>query len=641
MNLAKQLLYQIADQSLSTNERAQLRCKLAKQLEEAGNYEAAREAMGELWQRVGERPELERLDHETAAEVLLRAGALTGWIGSTRQIEGSQEAAKDLITESISIFSSLANTEKLSAAQTDLAYCYWREGALDEARVILQEALVRLAYSESETRAVALLRSAIVEGSAQRFHDALRFYTEATPLFEKSNDPIVKGKFHLCFGTLLKKLGEAEQCPDYIDRALIEFTAASFHFEQGGDPRHEACVENNLGFLFCTIGKWAEAHEHLDRAQALFTSLKDKVHLAQVDETRARVMLAEGRIVDAEKLLSIAVRALENGGEQSLLGEALRTQGIARARLRHLDKAQITLQRAIEVAEQAGDVEGAGLATLLMIELLGHHLSNDDLTATVDHAWELLKNTQDMSTLKRLINCTRRVLLLIHRSPRFPGSVDWTNFSFKDEVQRYEAHFIRLALQDSGGKVTQAAQLLGLPGHQNLLCMLDTRHKNLLTARLPKRSRKSIIRHRDVVARSSKKPSRKARALKILHVEDDAVVANIMKETLALEGWEVETCGEGTAAMAKITSHTRYDLLLLDYDLPGVNGVQLVQQARRLAHRCAIPIIILSATLDEAAAHMAGANASLRKPEDISKVTETIAGLVRAKQEVLATKKQE
>src|SRR5882724_8740305 len=116
-----------------------------------------------------------------------------------------------------------------------------------------------------------------------------------------SVNPVLRGKFHNCFGTLLKKLWEVEQRHDYIDRALIEFAAASFHLEEGGDTRHEACVENNLGFLFCAIGKFGEAHEHLDRAQALFTTLKDKVHLAQVDETRARVMLAEGRFVDAEK----------------------------------------------------------------------------------------------------------------------------------------------------------------------------------------------------------------------------------------------------------------------------------------------------------------------------------------------------
>jgi CheY-like chemotaxis protein len=341
-----------------------------------------------------------------------------------------------------------------------------------------------------------------------------------------------------------------------------------------------------------------------------------------------KLCLAHGRVVDAEKLLSIAVRALEKGGEQSLLAEALSTQGIALARLRDFAKARATLQRAVDVAEQAGDAESAGQATLLMIEQLGAFLSNDDLTATVDHAWELLKNTQDMSTLKRLTNCTRRVLSLIYASARFPGSVDWKNFSVKDEVQRYEAHFIRLALQDSGGKVTQAAQLLGLPGHQNLLCMLDTRHKDLLNARLPKRSRKSIIRHRDADRRLNKRSPRKARTLKILHVEDDDAVAGMVKETLAPEGWEVETCADGTAAMNKIASSARYDLLLLDYELPGVNGVQLIQHMRSLDHRRRTPIIVLSATLDETAARMAGADAFLRKPEDISAVAESVARLL-------------
>jgi hypothetical protein len=102
MNLAKDLLHQIADQRLSRNERAQLRCRLAWELVEAGNYESAREAMGELWQRVGERPVLEGLDGQTKAEVLMRVGAITGWIGSTRQIEGAQELAKDLLSESAS-----------------------------------------------------------------------------------------------------------------------------------------------------------------------------------------------------------------------------------------------------------------------------------------------------------------------------------------------------------------------------------------------------------------------------------------------------------------------------------------------------------------------------------------------------------
>src|ERR1700750_2561877 len=99
MIISNQLLHKIADPSLPKNKRAQLRCQLAKELEDVGNYEAAREAMGELWSRVGQSPLVEGLDQKTAVEVLLRAGVLTGWLGSVRQIEGAQETAKNLISE--------------------------------------------------------------------------------------------------------------------------------------------------------------------------------------------------------------------------------------------------------------------------------------------------------------------------------------------------------------------------------------------------------------------------------------------------------------------------------------------------------------------------------------------------------------
>src|ERR1700753_2868686 len=93
MNVSSQLVHRIANASLPKNERARLRCQLAKKLEDLGNYDAAREAMGELWSRVGARPVpvLDELEEGTAAEAILRVGVLTGWIGSVRQIEDAQE----------------------------------------------------------------------------------------------------------------------------------------------------------------------------------------------------------------------------------------------------------------------------------------------------------------------------------------------------------------------------------------------------------------------------------------------------------------------------------------------------------------------------------------------------------------------
>jgi len=85
MHLANQLLRELATPGLTLSERTRLRCRLSKQLEQGGDYESAREAMTELWEGVGARPILEGLDDETKAEVLLRAGALTGWVGSWRK----------------------------------------------------------------------------------------------------------------------------------------------------------------------------------------------------------------------------------------------------------------------------------------------------------------------------------------------------------------------------------------------------------------------------------------------------------------------------------------------------------------------------------------------------------------------------
>lgn len=136
MKSKRDLLHELTDQNLSVSQRAQARCQLAIRFETEGDYEAAREAMAELWQRVGERPLLDELDEETKGAVLLRAGVLTGWLGSARQISGAQEIAKDLISESLEVFESLQQKSRIAEGQIELACCYWREGKFDEGRIL-------------------------------------------------------------------------------------------------------------------------------------------------------------------------------------------------------------------------------------------------------------------------------------------------------------------------------------------------------------------------------------------------------------------------------------------------------------------------------------------------------------------------
>lgn len=495
MKTAKELFRQIADPSLGRDERAVVRCRLARHLEERGDYKGAHEVFGELWPRAAARPAVEGLGRLAAAEVLLRAGALTGWMGSVAQTAGAQEAAKNLITESLTAFEDLRETEKAAEARVELAVCYWRTGAADEARVMLRDALGLLADTEGDVKALALLRCAAVEKASNRLKDALRLLGEAAPLFERSENHTLKGRFHNELAQALRRLADDEGRDDYIDRALIEYAAAGFHFGEAEHSRYQACVENNLAFLFHTLGRHDEAHEHLDRAQVLLTSLKDRIHLAQVDETRARVFLAEGRPTEAEKVARAAVVTLERGEERTLLAEALTTHGVALARLGKQERARLALRSASEIARHAGDTEGAGRAALAAVEELGEHFSNEELSATFEAASELLAESQDVAAHRRLAACARRVLFLTQASPVPP---DWRNFSFRETMRRYEAGIIERALRDSRGSVTRAARLLGFRHHHSLASIINTRHRGLLSERRP-----VVPRRRSLIAEQS------------------------------------------------------------------------------------------------------------------------------------------
>jgi CheY-like chemotaxis protein len=386
--------------------------------------------------------------------------------------------------------------------------------------------------------------------------------------------------------------------------------------------------------LFSTLGRFAEAHEHVDRAREIFTRLKDSGSAAQVDDTRARVLLAEGRGTEAEKVARSAVRTLEKGDEQTLLAEALTTHGVALARTGRYARARSTLRRAVAVAEQAGDREGAGQAALAVLEELNGLIPAGELRATCERAAELLADSQHPSLKDRLLSCAIRLLSAagagdVGQDEEFRAPRTWKGFSFREAIRRYERFLIELALKDAGGVVSRAAQLLGYKYHQSLISLINHRHPELLRSRSPvwPRRRSIVVPEGEggIAGGASKKA---AGAVTILLVEDDEAVADMVKDTLEYQGWEVAVCADGREALRRISGGARYDLLLLDNELPGVKGVELLRRARKLPHRRRTPVIMLSASDVETEAWRAGANAFLRKPDDVGAVVNTVRRLL-------------
>jgi CheY-like chemotaxis protein/predicted negative regulator of RcsB-dependent stress response len=631
MTLAETMLKQLENPALSRDERVRLQCEIAADFEHRGQYEAARDALAELWQGIGQRPTLKGLSDLTVAEVLLRAGTLSGWFASAIQDMEKQEAAKDLISESITCFEALGETTSAAAARSELGFCYWRAGAHDDARVFYREALKRLTdRSDPELRAKILMRLAVVESASGRYNEALGILTDSARLFDESNNDALKGKFHNDLACVLTNLSKAEPRSDYTDRAIIEYTAASHHFEQAGHISYRARAENNLGFLLHTVGRHEEAHKHLNCARHLFITVGDRGSVAQVDETRARVLLAQGKLRGAESAIHAAVGVLSKGGEQGLLAEALTTQGYILSKRGNFIESLNTLRRAADLGEQAGAVEDAGRALLSLIEEHGDRITEDELLETYERANNSLRETQDAETIKRLRACAIRIMSdrradLSQRRVRSLADF-WANFNLTERVRTYEARYVRRALIDAQGSVTRAARLLGLHSHATLAAMLDEggRHKDLAHLRTPPETRRQSI----INPPSRRRPRSKARTINILCIEDYQAVADAVKETLEDLGWTVELCADGTEAMRKIESKARFHLLILDNQLPGHDGLELARRARQLPHRRRTPIIMLSASNIERDALQAGVNAFLRKPQDIKRLSATVTRLL-------------
>jgi DNA-binding response OmpR family regulator len=117
--------------------------------------------------------------------------------------------------------------------------------------------------------------------------------------------------------------------------------------------------------------------------------------------------------------------------------------------------------------------------------------------------------------------------------------------------------------------------------------------------------------------------------MRVLLVEDDAMIAQGLQVALRQAGFTVDWTGDGMSAASALRS-TTFDLVLLDLGLPGRDGLEVLQELRRRAD--ATPVIILTAR-DEIQERVSGLNAGaddyIVKPFDIDEVTARMRSVLR------------
>lgn len=471
-----------------TNDEALLRCQTALDQKDRGDYKGAQDTMRRLWEGVGTRPTIEGLDASVAADVLLCAGILTGWIGSKTQVKDAQETAKNLISESIALYESISDVKNVAVARTEIAYCYFREGEFNEARIMLSEALQKLTI-EGLTRARALLKLAIVEESAAHYYEALKLLTDNAALFEKVGSNITKGVYRNELARTLEFIAAAEHRNDLLLQAFNEYTAADHYFKLARNPIFRASVKNNIAGILFKQSRFREAHKYLTKARRLTVTLSDKAQTAQIDWTRAEVLLAEGKFKEAEVVAGKAAKALAKSGHRCLVAEAMITQGIALARSRQTERAKFIFQKAIDAALRVDASNLAGLAALTLIEEV--ELPPMVLRAAYQRAREWLADSQSQDVLSRLNKAAGKFVSSVETELSADEATDILleqGCDLQEKLLQVERELIRQALAQTNGRVTPAAALLGI-SYQALAYIIPSRHPDLLKQRTPVRRR--------------------------------------------------------------------------------------------------------------------------------------------------------
>jgi len=117
--------------------------------------------------------------------------------------------------------------------------------------------------------------------------------------------------------------------------------------------------------------------------------------------------------------------------------------------------------------------------------------------------------------------------------------------------------------------------------------------------------------------------------MRVLVIEDDATLGRALQEFLAGQGYAVDWLADGQRGLLAIKNYT-YDLLVLDLNLPDIDGLDVLRQLRQRGHH--VPALLLTARdslADRVAGLDAGADDYLSKPFELDELAARVRAFAR------------
>lgn len=118
---------------------------------------------------------------------------------------------------------------------------------------------------------------------------------------------------------------------------------------------------------------------------------------------------------------------------------------------------------------------------------------------------------------------------------------------------------------------------------------------------------------------------------RVLIADDDPAICTLIDTVLKKGPYEITTCNDAESALVAVNRDEAFDIIICDFMLPGISGIDLIERLRSDSRTKRVPILMISGHTNYAMdgrARTAGANLFLNKPFTISQLRTAVMQLL-------------
>jgi len=118
---------------------------------------------------------------------------------------------------------------------------------------------------------------------------------------------------------------------------------------------------------------------------------------------------------------------------------------------------------------------------------------------------------------------------------------------------------------------------------------------------------------------------------RVLVADDDMEICSLIQTILRKGPYALTICNDAESALVHVQRDSPFDIIICDFMLPGISGIELITQVRANRASATVPIVMISGHNNyamDARAKTAGANAFLNKPFTLRQLRSTVQALL-------------